>query len=93
MSTQGLNAGQLLAQWLSEYSTDLPPERSLFRIRLAEPRFQTRNYFHRFKVETATFDGTGQNPTNISCVVVEVSEADQTANIAQETACDAIKDA
>jgi hypothetical protein len=44
-------------------------------------------------VETATFDGTGQNPTNINCLVVEVSETNQTANIAEGTACDSIMDA
>ena len=93
MNMQALNAGQLLARWLSEYSKDLPPEQSLLRIQRAEPRFQTRNYFHRFKVETATFDGTGQNPTNINCLVVEVSETNQTANIAEGTACDSIMDA
>jgi hypothetical protein len=93
MSATNLNDGQLLARWLSEQAGTLPPGRGFLRIRRAEPRFQTRNFFNRFKVETAKFDGTGQNPTDIHCVVVEVSETDQTAQVATQTACDSVKDA
>jgi hypothetical protein len=87
-----LKTEQLLSKWLSDYSNALPPQNGLLRIRRAEPRFQTRNYFARFKVEFATFDGTGQNPSQVKCVVVEVSETDQTALIASATMCDSIHD-
>src|SRR5437868_8362225 len=87
-----LNTEQLLSTWLSEYSSALPPQKGLLRIRRAEPRFQTRNFFARYKIEFAIFDGTGENPTQINCVVVEVSETDQTALIASTTTCDSIHD-
>ncbi len=92
MSTQQLNAGQLLARWLSEVAGAFPPSKGILRIRAAEPRFQTRNFFHRFKVETATFDGTGQNPTGITCIVLEISETDQSTIIATTTACESLPD-
>jgi hypothetical protein len=87
-----LQTEQLLSKWLSDYSGTIPPQNGLLRIRRAELRFQTRNYFARFKVEFATFDGTGQKPSQVNCVVVEVSETDQTALIASTTPCDSIKD-
>jgi hypothetical protein len=87
-----LNTDQLLAQWLMAYAATLPPEMAVIRVRRAEPRFQTRDYFARFKVETAHLEGDGTNPTGINCVVVEVSATDQTAIVATETACDSIKD-
>jgi len=93
MSDPHLNASQLLARWLSGDTGALPPGRGILRIRCAEPRFQTRNFFNRFKVETAKFDGSGQNPTDIRCMIVEISEADQTAQIAGYTTCDSVKDA
>ncbi len=92
MNSPRLGADQLLARWLLDYAESLPPQRGILRIRRAEPRPVTRNFFDRFKVEIAQFDGTGQNPTDISCVVVEVSETDQTAKVAPATACDSIKD-
>lgn len=92
MITQHLSADQLLAKWLSDYAGTLPPQRGVLRIRRAEPRFQTRNFFNRFKIEVATFDGTGQNPTDINCFVLEVSETDQSAVVATTTPCDSIKD-
>jgi hypothetical protein len=61
-------------------------------MRAAVPRPATRNFFQRFKVETATFDGTGQNPRDVSCLVVEVSETDQAARVANDTPCESIGD-
>ncbi len=90
---EGLNTGQLFANWLSEFSATMDSRQWLLRVQLAEPRFETRNYYARFKVYTATLDGTGQNPTDIECVVVEVSETNQAAKIAPQTACDSIPDA
>jgi hypothetical protein len=87
-----LNTDQLFAQWLMAHGASLPPEMAVIRVRRAEPRFQTRDYFARFKVETAHLDGDGTNPTQISCVVVEVSATDQTAKVATETGCESIKD-
>jgi hypothetical protein len=92
MQTTQLNTDQLLAKWLMDHGATLPPEMAVIRIRRAEPRFQTRNYFARFKVETAHLKGDGTDPSQISCVVVEVSATDQTAKVAGETACDSIKD-
>jgi hypothetical protein len=92
MHATQLNTDQLFAQWLLAHGATLPPEMAVIRVRRAEPRFQTRNYFARFKIETARLDGDGTNPTEISCVVVEVSETDQTAQVAAETGCDSIKD-
>jgi len=92
MNTTQLNTDQLFARWLQDLAATLPPPMAVIRIRRAEPRFQTRNYFARFKVETAHLDGVGTNPTQISCVVIEVSETDQVAKVAPETACDSIKD-
>lgn len=87
-----LNEDQLFSTWLRNYSDSLPMEKGILRVRRAEPRFQTRNYFARYKVETAVLDGTGQNPTGVTCVVVEASATDQTAAQAPQTACDSIKD-
>ena len=92
MPTTTFNAEQLLASWLSTYSGSLPVGQGLLRIRRAEPLFVTRNYFSRFKVEIATFDGTGQNPTNLQCIVVKVSETDQAATIDSSSTCDSIAD-
>ena len=92
MNRTELNTDQLLAQWIQEHAAALPPQMAILRIRRAEPRFQTRNYFARFKVETAHLEGDGTHPSQISCVVVEVSATDQTAKIAAETACDSIRD-
>ena len=92
MSDENLSSSQLFARWLSGYSATIQSPRGVLRIRRAEPRFQTRNYFDRFKIETATFDGTGQNPTDVECFVVEVSYTDQTASVASGTSCNSIKD-
>ncbi len=92
MNNEKLNTEQLLADWLREFAATLPTSRGILRIRRAEPRFQTRNFFARFKVETASFDGTGQNPTDLKCIVVEVSETDQAARVASATECDSIRD-
>lgn len=85
------NTGQLLAAWLAGYCASLPPGKGLLRVRGAEPRFQTHNFFSRFKVEFAKFDGTGQNPAEIDCVVIEVSVTDQEAKVVSTT-CESIKD-
>ena len=92
MNTVQPNTDQLLAEWLKNYIITLPPETAVLSIRRAEPRFQNRNYFARFKIQTAQLDGTGMNPTHMSCFVVEVSETDQNARIAPETACNSIAD-
>lgn len=92
MNTPQLNTDQLFAQWLVDHAATLPSQMAVIRVRRAEPRFQTRNYFARYKVETAHLSGDGTNPTQISCVVVEVSATDQTAKVAPGTACDSIKD-
>jgi hypothetical protein len=85
-----MNTEELLANWIKKYIHTT--EAKVLRIRRAEPRFQTHNFFARFKVETAKLDGTGQNPTDIKCLVLEISETDQTAEIAPTTPCDSIKD-
>lgn len=87
-----MNTEELLSNWLKQYSVNLPPQHGLLRIRRAEPRLQYHNYFARFKVEVAQYDGSGENPTHVSCIVVEVSTTDQTAKIDPNTACDAIRD-
>jgi hypothetical protein len=92
MSTATFTAEQILASWLSTYSASLPVGRGLLRIRRAEPLFVTRNYFNRFKIEIATFDGTGQNPTNVECFVVKISETDQAATLDTSSTCDSIAD-
>ena len=76
-----MKTDELLANWLHTYADGLPQGRNVVGIRRAEPRFQTRNYFARFKVETATLDGTGQNPTDRECFIVEVSDTDQAATV------------
>lgn len=85
------NTEQLLADWLREHAATFGAGTGLLQVRRAEPRFAYHNYFARFKVETAEFDGTGQNPTNVSCQVVEVSVTDQSA-IAVPTPCESLKD-
>ena len=92
MLTTSLNAEQLFASWLSTYGASLPTGRGLLRIRRAQPLFVTRNYFNRFKVEVAAFDGTGQNPTDVECFVVKVSETDQAATLDTSSTCDSISD-
>lgn len=77
---QHLNSDQLFANWLAGFVPTLGSRRIL-NIRRAEPRFQTRNFFARFKVETCELDGTGQNPTNLQRVVVEVSETNQASEV------------
>ena len=61
------------------------------RITRVKPRSQTKNYFARYRVETATFDPSGENPIAGECLVVGVSETDQAAKIAPE-ACGSISD-
>lgn len=85
-----MNTEQLLAKWLEEYSTT--NKVNILQIRRAGPRFQTRNYFARFKVETAKLDGTGQNPSDKECFILEISETSQTAVIDPSTSCSAIND-
>jgi hypothetical protein len=85
-----MSTEELLAKWMTDYIKN--SDANVLSIRRAEPRFQTHNYFARFKVETAKLDGTGQNPIDIRCVVVEVSQTDQTAVIAPSTTCPSIKD-
>lgn len=87
-----MTSDALFARWFTEFVGTLPPTKGLLRVRRAVPRFQHHNYFARYKVETATLDGTGQNPTDVACVVVEVSETDQSAEIAKETECPSISD-
>ncbi len=86
-----LNSAQLFAKWLLEDSGTLTPDFSVLRIHRAEPRFQTKNYFARFKVEIAHLDGSGMNPTQVSCVVVEVSETDQSSAAVSGVRCESIK--
>jgi hypothetical protein len=88
---QTRNTDQIFADWLRDYAATLGATRGILRVRRAEPRFAYHNYFARFKVEVADFDGTGQNPANVTCQVVEVSVTDQAAS-AVLTACDTIKD-
>jgi hypothetical protein len=92
MVPQKLNTEELLGHWLVDYGSKLAADHGLLHIRRAEPRFVTHNYFARFKIETAKFDGTGQNPTDVACIVVEVSPTDQKATVAPATTCDAVKD-
>ncbi len=84
------NTEELFADWLREYAATLGTADGVLRVRRAEPRFATRNYFARFKVETAEFDGTGQNPSNVTCQVIEVSVTDQAAN-SVATPCESLK--
>lgn len=53
------NTQKLFIGWLGDFMDKLPHTRSVLRIQRAEPRFQTRNYFARFKVATAVLDGSG----------------------------------
>lgn len=90
-----MNTEQLLAKWLAEYHKTenyITKKANVVRVIRAQPRFQTRNYFARFKVETAILDGTGQNPSNRECFVLEISETSQTVFIDSSTSCDSIGD-
>jgi hypothetical protein len=91
INSTSMNSQKLLASWIKEYSNG-GEEVSILNIRRAEPRFVYHNYFARFKVIVAKLDGTGQNPVNINCFVVEISETDQTARIEPSTKCDSIHD-
>jgi hypothetical protein len=82
---------ELFIDWVENFSANLPESRSVLRIQRATPRFQTRNYFARYKVVTAILDGTGQNPSQSACVIVEVSATDQTAQTV-DTACESVPD-
>jgi hypothetical protein len=90
--SQSLSVEQLLADWIVKELSKSAGLRTLLSITRAEPRFATRNYLARYKVRTAALDGTGQNPTDIGCSVVEVSFTNQRAELAPDTACDSIKD-
>lgn len=87
-----MNDEQLLADWLKQYGATLQPFRGLLRVRRAEPGFAFHNYFSRFKVEIATFDGTGENPTDVTCVVVETSVTNNSARIVPGLKCEDIGD-
>jgi hypothetical protein len=91
MDDRELNAEELLADWV-RHNFSTSTRRGILRIRRAEPRPATRNFFQRFKLETAEFDGTGRNPANVTCTVLEVSETDQRVIMASGTACDSIPD-
>ena len=85
-----MNTDQLVAGWLQTYAQS-EGSKVVLSIRRAEPRFQTHNYFARFKIQTAVLDGTGENPREIECAVLEVSETDQAARLVS-TPCDSIRD-
>lgn len=56
------------------------------------PGLQLAIFFERFKVEMAKLDGSGANPTDVKCFVVEISYTSQTATILVDTTCDSIPD-
>jgi hypothetical protein len=86
-----MNAEELLANWFPTYAAGLPQGKNVIGIRRADPRFQTRNFSDRFKIEIAKLDGAGQNPTDRECFVLEVSVTDQSADVVS-TSCLSIAD-
>ncbi len=64
----------------------------LWKVWCGVPQLGGRNYFHQYKVEVATFDGSGENPKDVQCFIVAVSETDQTAKIAPDLSCDGVAD-
>jgi hypothetical protein len=85
-----MTIGELLIKWLKS-NIDPVNHRTLLSVVRAEPRFQTHNYFARYKIRTARLDPSGLNPIEIKCVVIEISETDQSVN-AVSTPCDEIQD-
>lgn len=86
-----MNVEELLANWINDNSSKLL-QSQIISISRAEPIFASRNYFARYKIETAKLDGSGRNPTENNCFVLEISETDQTANVSPNTECDSIQD-
>jgi hypothetical protein len=83
---------KLFMNWLDNFVASLPQHRRIFRFRKGEPRFQTHNYFERFKVETCQLSGDGTTASNIECIVVEVSDTDETAKVVPGLQCEAVRD-
>jgi hypothetical protein len=61
-------------------------------VQRAEPLPGYHNFFDRFKLRTAQFDGSGRNPTDINCIVLSVSETDQKAKLDPGTPWSSIGD-
>jgi len=85
-----MNTEELLLNWVK---TIINPDhqRNILGILRAEPRFQTHNYFARYKIKTAKLDPSGLNPVDIKCIVIEISETDQSVQVVG-TMCTEIKD-
>ena len=86
-----MNTEELLSKWINTYQGS-PGNYNIISIRRAEPRFLTRNYFARYKISVANLDGSGQNPSDLECFILEISETDQTALLVTGMLCDSIKD-
>lgn len=87
-----LSTTELLAKWLTNFAPTVNFPKGILSITSATPRLVTHNFFERYKVRIATFDGSGQNPKNITCLVLEISATDQEANIIEGQSCELVPD-
>lgn len=68
------NPYKLLGKWLlEEFGPTVEFPKGIVAIRQVPPVLG-HVFTHRFKVETATFDGTGNNPHDKQCIMVHIVE-------------------
>lgn len=69
-----LNVYQILGGWMKDvFGPTIKFPSGILSIRQVPPVLG-RVFTHRFKIEIATFDGTGNNPHDIRCMVVSIVE-------------------
>lgn len=81
----------LIAKCVEVASTVLGEREAIIQIRRGEPTFG-RNYTIHYKVDVATLDPSGVNPTNQRCVVVSITSNMDSAKVDPALSCDAVKD-
>jgi hypothetical protein len=82
---------QLIAKCVEVASTVLGEREAIMQIRRGQPTFG-RNYTVYYKVDLATLDPSGVNPTNQRCVVVSITSNMDSAKVEPSMSCDSVKD-
>ena len=69
-----MNIDKPLASCIDDVAQSLKANESIVRVRRAEPEFASHaDYFTRYKVDIATLNGGGTQPTNRRGVAVRIS--------------------
>ncbi len=82
---------ELITKCVEVASTALGERETILQIRRGEPTFG-RNYTAHYKVNIATLDGSGVNPTNQRCIVVSLPVSDLESSRIDSRSCDSVED-